>query len=119
MLYRKGVTSAACVSFLRIILVNMLFGNAMAFMYSLAGAFLSLAVMVLLKKVNLLSEVGVSVAGGVMHNLGQVLTAMVLLETSELGYYMVVLTVTGTIAGILVGLCGSILVKKIPQKIFF
>lgn len=118
-LYRKGVTSAACVSFLRIILVNMLFGNAMAFMYSLAGAFLSLAVMVLLKKVNLLSEVGVSVAGGVMHNLGQVLTAMVLLETSELGYYMVVLTVTGTIAGILVGLCGSILVKKIPQKIFF
>ena len=118
-LYRKGTASAACVSSLRIILVNMLFGNAMAFMYSLAGAALSLAVMVLLKKLKVLSEVGVSVAGGVTHNLGQVLTAMVLLETSELGYYMVVLTVTGTIAGILVGLCGSVLVKKIPEKLFF
>ena len=118
-LYRKGAISAACVSLLRIILVNILFGNAMAFLYSLAGAMLSLVVMIILKKVNLLSAVGISVAGGVTHNLGQVLTAMLLLETSELGYYMVVLTITGTIAGILVGLCGSILVKKIPHRIFF
>ena len=75
--------------------------------------------MAFLKGKGTFSVLGISMAGGVMHNLGQVLTAMVLLETSELGYYMVVLTVTGTIAGILVGLCGSILVKKIPQKIFF
>ena len=52
-----------------------------------------------------------------MHNLGQVLTAMLLLETSELVYYMAVLTVTGTVAGILVGLCGSVLVKKIPENL--
>lgn len=119
LLYRKNAPSAICVSFLRIILVNMLFGNFMAFLYSFAGAVLSLAVMMLLKKLNIMSAVGVSVAGGVTHNLGQVLTAMVLLETSELGYYMVILTVTGTIAGILVGLCGSVLVKKIPVNRFF
>ena len=73
--------------------------------------------MIVLKKLDILSTVGVSVAGGVTHNLGQVLTAMFLLETSELAYYMVVLTVTGTLAGIFVGICGSLLVKKIPQNL--
>ena len=118
LLYRKGIVSAACVSLLRIVLVSILFGNAMSFLYSLAGAILSLLVMALLRRLNIMSAVGVSVAGGVMHNLGQVLTAMLLLDTSELAYYMVILTVTGTIAGILVGLCGSVLVKKIPENLF-
>ena len=118
LLYRKGIKSAICVSLVRIVLVSILFGNAMSFMYSLAGADISLSVMVLLRRLNFMSEIGVSVAGGVAHNLGQVLTAMLLLETSELGYYMAVLTVTGTVAGILVGLCSSVLVKKVPENLF-
>ena len=117
LLYRKGRLSAIGVSLLRIVLVSMLFGNAMSFLYSLSGALLSILVMIVLKKLDILSTVGVSVAGGVTHNLGQVLTAMFLLETSELAYYMVVLTVTGTLAGIFVGICGSLLVKKIPQNL--
>lgn len=117
LLYRRSVASAIGVSLLRIILVSILFGNAMAFFYSLAGGFLSLLVMILLRHLNIMSAVGVSVAGGVTHNLGQILMAMLLLETAELGYYLAVLTVTGTVAGILVGLCGSILIEKIPQKI--
>ena len=117
LLYRKGPVPAICVSLLRIVLVGILFGNAMSFLYSLAGAVLSLLVMIVLQKAGVFSSVGVSVAGGVMHNLGQVLTAMLLLETSELVYYMAVLTVTGTVAGILVGLCGSVLVKKIPENL--
>ena len=102
---------------LRILLASILFGNIMTLWYSLAGGILSIAVMILLRRLNLMSSVGVSVAGGVAHNVGHVLTAMLLLETSELGYYLVVLTVTGTAAGVLVGLCGSILTKKIPQKL--
>lgn len=118
LLYRRSALSAICVSLLRIILVNMLFGNMMAFLYSLAGAVLSILVMIILKHLNVLSTVGVSVAGGVTHNIGQILMAMLLLETAQLGYYLAMLTFTGTIAGILVGLCGSILIKKIPQKPF-
>ena len=118
LLYKKSARAAICVSFLRIVLVSMLFGNVMSFAYSFAGAALSLLVMILLSRLDILSKVGVSVAGGVTHNLGQVLTAMLLLETSQLGYYMAVLTVTGTIAGIFVGLCGSVLVKKIPDSLF-
>ena len=114
-LYRKGGGAAMLVSMLRIVLVSMLFGNGMSLLYSLAGGLLSMCVMILLKRSNLLSTVGVSVAGGVMHNVGQILMAMLLLETSELIYYLVVLTVTGTLAGILIGLCGASLVRKIPN----
>ena len=109
LLYRRGPVFAG--------LVSMLFGNAMALAYSLAGGALSLAVMVLLKKLNVLSSVGVSVAGGVMHNVGQIIMAVLLLDTVQLGYYLAVLAVTGTIAGIVIGLCGSFLVKRIPQKL--
>lgn len=118
LLYRRGEISAIGVSLLRILLVSILFGNVMAMIYSLAGGILSLLVMILLRRLNLLSAVGVSVAGGITHNVGQILAAMILLDTAELGYYLVVLTVTGTIAGILVGLCGSILIKKIPKNLF-
>ena len=118
LLYRKGTMAAFCVSMVRIILVSMLFSNMMAFLYSLAGALLSLLVMSVLKRLNFMSAVGISVSGGVAHNAGQVLTAMLLLDTTELAYYMAVLTVTGTAAGILVGLCAVILINKIPQKLF-
>jgi len=117
LLYRRSAASALTVSILRVIWVGILFGNAMAFIYSVAGAILSFSVMVLLKKTKLLSPVGVSVAGGVTHNAGQILTAMVLLDTAELGYYLAVLTVTGTVAGVLVGLCGSVLINKIPKNL--
>jgi heptaprenyl diphosphate synthase len=94
--------------------VALLFGNPMAFAYSFAGGALSLLVMALLRRVKLFSTVGVSVAGGVMHNVGQVLAAMLILDTAELGYYLVALTVTGTIAGVLIGLCGGMAIKRIP-----
>ena len=74
-------------------------------------------VMAVLKKLNFLSVVGVSVAGGVFHNVGQILMAMWLLGTAELGYYLIVLTVTGTVSGIFVGLCGASIVKRIPKKL--
>ena len=78
---------------------------------------MSLSVMIILKKFNILSTLGVSVAGAVCHNIGQILMAMFLLETAELGYYLVVLIISGTIAGIFVGLCGNALIKKIPLKL--
>lgn len=112
-LYRFGATSAAAVSFVRLVAVTLLFGNPMTFAYSLAGAFLSLCVMLILKKADILSITGVSVAGGVFHNVGQILMAMLLLGTAELGYYLIVLSITGTVSGILIGLCGGFAVRRI------
>ena len=116
-LYRYGVRHAAAVSFVRMAVVAMLFGNPMTFVYSLAGAVLSLLVMALLRRLDFLSIVGVSVAGGVFHNVGQILMAMLLLNTAELGYYLIALAVTGTVSGVFVGLCGALAVKRIsPGK---
>ena len=115
LLYRYGAKEAAAVSFVRLLLVTVLFGNITMLWYSLAGAVLSLSVMAIAKRIGWFSTVGVSVLGGVMHNLGQILVAMLLLETAEIGYYMFVLACTGTLAGIFIGLAGAVLLNKMKQ----
>ena len=105
-LYRLGVKEAVTVSVLRLASVTLLFGNPVMLLYSLAGAALSLVLMALCKRLDLFSTVGVSIVGGVMHNAGQVLVAMLLLETAEIGYYMLVLAISGTVAGVFIGLSG-------------
>ena len=112
-LYKSGVLDAAFVSLVRVALSSLLFGTALTFVYSLAGAVLSLAVMWLLKKTALFSVTGVSVAGAVSHNVGQIIVAVIILGTKEIMYYMAVLAVTGIISGVLVGLLSGLLIKKI------
>ena len=112
-LYRFGWKEAASVSFVRIVAVSLLFGNPVTIAYSLAGGFLSLLGMTLVKKTNLLSTTGVSVAGGVLHNAGQILMAMLIMSTAGLGYYFIILAVTGTVSGIFVGLCGGFAVRRV------
>jgi len=118
-LYAVGLGPAAAVSLVRLCVSSLLFGNAMTFAYSAAGAILSLAVMALIKRTDKLSYTGVSVAGAVTHNLGQLLVAMLLLNTPQIAFYMIVLTVTGTVSGMLIGLCGAALLKRIPSGKLF
>ena len=116
-LYKFGLKEASSVSLIRMVLVAAMFGNPMTFAYSLAGATLSMIVMALLKKTDLLSSVAVSVAGGVFHNVGQILLAAIILETAEIGYYIIVLAITGIISGVFVGICGSLAVNRISLKL--
>ena len=113
-LYRMDVRSAISVSLVRIVIAALLFGSPISFVYSLAGAFLSLTVMALLKKLNILSAVGVSVAGGILHNMGQILAAMLLLQTVQIGYYFLILAITGTVSGLFIGLCGAFMIARFP-----
>lgn len=115
LLYRVGAKEAIAVSFIRIVITSILFGSITMFWYSLAGAVCSLAVMILLKKLDFLSTVGVSVAGALMHNVGQIIVAMLLMHTSAIGYYLIVLSITGTISGIFVGLCGALVIKRLSK----
>ncbi len=114
-LYRLGWKDACAISLVRVVLVTLLFGNGAALAYSIAGAALSLSLMGLLKKTGKFSTVGVSVAGGVSHNAGQILVAMALLETSRLAWYLPVLWVSGTIAGVLIGIVSGVLVERVPD----
>lgn len=118
-LYKFSFSDAATVSFLRVFLVALLFGNTVTLFYSIAGAVLSLIVMVILKKVNIFSLLGISIAGAVSHNIGQTVVAIILLKTKEIGYYMIPLFISGIIAGIFVGIIGVILLKRFENlKIF-
>ena len=115
LLYSFGVKEAAIVSAIRLFIVALLFGNVMTLAYSFAGAVLSLGLMAFFKKINKLSVIGTSIVGGVAHNLGQVLVAIVLFDTVQIGYYMAVLAVTGTIAGVFVGLAGALLLSRLEK----
>ena len=115
-LYRLGWKDACAISLVRVVLVTLLFGNGAALAYSIAGAALSLSLMGLLKKTRKFSTVGVSVAGGVAHNAGQILVAMALLETARLAWYLPVLWVSGTIAGVLIGIVSGVLVERVPDQ---
>ena len=116
-LYKFGLKEAVVVSILRIVIVSMLFGSPVSLMYSAAGAILSLCTMVLLKKLTRLTEVAVSVCGGVMHNVGQITMASVLFDTNLVVYYMPFLILSGTLAGIVVGAAAALLVKRIDLKL--
>ena len=83
-LYRLGWKEAVAVSLVRVVLVSMLFGSIASLFYSLAGAALSLTGMGLLKKTGRFTEIMVSVTGGILHNVGQIGMACLILETAEL-----------------------------------
>ena len=101
------------ISVARIVLVSFLFGNMSSMLYSLAGGILSFFVMLLLKKIKGFSMLGVSIAGGVSHNVGQLLLAAVVVENMSVFYYMPVLLVAGVITGMLIG----VVAKKVSVHI--
>lgn len=116
-LYTLGDKEAFLLSVIRIVLVGFTFANMSMMMYSLAGGILSFVIMWLAKKTNKLSMTGVSVLGGVFHNVGQILLAMWVLETESLLYYLPVLMVSGIVAGVVIGLLGALIAKRIKKLV--
>lgn len=112
-LYKMGNKAAAIISALRIFLSALLFGNMFAMLYSFSGATLSLLSMIILKKTDKFSVITVSIVGAVMHNLGQIIAAMFVLQTKELIYYMAPLTVSGVAAGAVIGVVGAIVCERV------
>lgn len=115
-LYKSGLRDAIVVSLVRVFMLAMLFGNAVSLIYSISGAILSLLTMVILIKLDKFSTVGVSVAGGVMHNVGQILAACILLETNILKYYLPFLLISGVGAGVIIGLISGQLINRVKIK---
>ena len=112
-LYKLGWKEAVAISLVRVVLVSMLFGSLASMFYSLAGAALSLIGMGLLKKSGKFTEIVVSVAGGILHNIGQIAMACLILETDVLRYYLPFLLLSGTVAGVVIGVISAIMVKRI------
>ena len=104
---------AALVSTVRILVIGFLFGNMFSILYSLAGAALSLTVMTLMKNFSGFSILGVSVAGGFSHNIGQLIVASLIVENTSLLYYAPVLLISGVATGLLIGFLTGEITKRI------
>ena len=115
-LYKLGWKEAVLISLVRVFMVSVLFGTAVSLFYSVAGAVLSLTGMGLLRKTGLFSTVAVSVTGGVLHNVGQILMGCLLLETNVIVYYLPFLIVSGVIAGVVIGVVSAIMVNRVQVE---
>lgn len=116
-LYTLGIPSAIAVSLVRVSLSALLFGNVQVFFFSLMGAVFALVTMSLMKLFTPFSEIGVSVAGGVMHNAGQIVAAVIVMENSAIASFLPPLIITGTLAGVVVGIVSALLVKRLSSVI--
>ena len=116
LLYRFGWKEAAAVSGIRLVLTAALFTGFAAFFYGLSGAVLSLLGAALLKRSDRFSPLGVSAAGGVLHNLGQIALAALILDSGYIFAYLPVLLLSGTLAGALVGLLAGILIRRTDMQ---
>ena len=115
-LYVLGEKNAFFINIVRIVVVSILFGNIMGFAFSIAGGMLSTLVMILLKKTSRFSVTGVSVAGGITHNVGQIIVAMILLNTKAIIWYLPVLWISGIISGAVIGIVGALVCSRIVIK---
>lgn len=113
-LYLYGWREALMVNVLRIVLAGLLFGNLFSVLFSLSGAVFSFGCMLCAKKLGL-SLYGISMAGGVFHNVGQLLTAVFIVQTVEISYYAPFLLIAGLATGFVIGVLGREMLKRIPE----
>lgn len=112
-LYLVGIPGTICVTVLRVVLVGFSFGNPYSMIYGLSGSLLSLFVMALAKKYRLFSQVGISILGGVFHNVGQITFASVIVQTAGVFVYLPTLLLAGCIAGAVIGILGGIMTERL------
>ena len=112
-LYTFGPLYAVMLSCVKVILVSVTFGSMSSFFYSFAGALLSIIAMTLIRKTDVFSTRGVSIIGGIMHNLGQIAVAIIIVENLKLLYYLPVLIISGVAAGLGIGLIADLIIKRI------
>ncbi len=111
-LYLLGAPWAIIINVVRIVLCAILFGSPVSLAYSAAGALLSIALMLGIKATKKFSVVGVSICGGVAHNIGQMIVAVILVDNIKIGFYLPVLIIVGALTGALVGVCSLPIIKS-------
>ena len=101
---------------MRILLTGFLFGNGMSIIYSLAGGILSLLMMVVIKRINGFSVIGVSIIGGVSHNIGQIIVASIVVENLKLVYYLPALLIAGAMTGFIMGILSKKILPTVQKE---
>ena len=117
-LYKMRLREVYLLSIVRVLLSGFIFGNYFSIIYSLAGGLLSLTVMAVFKRKDGFSIMGISIAGGVFHNVGQLIVAMLVVETFSVAYYVPVLLIAGMITGLLIGIVSNEMLKRLVNVHF-
>ncbi len=115
LLYCMGSREAYLISIVRVILAGFLFGNLFSIIYSLAGALLSLTVMMLIKKTGRYLVVTVSTVGGICHNIGQLIVAALVVNSYNIFSYLPVLLIAGLVTGLIIGLVSQELILRVRK----
>ncbi len=114
-LYAMGKRAAGLINLTRILIAALLFGTALSLAFSLSGGALSLIAMIIAKKTDKLGIVGVSVIGGVTHNIGQILIAMLVMNTRAISLYLPILWIFGILSGVVIGIIGGLIIQRVPR----
>lgn len=114
-LYAISARGAILINCVRIIIVALLFGSPLSFVFSLVGGCLSTLVMILLKKSGRFGIIGISTAGGVTHNIGQIIVAVIVMNTKAIALYLPMLWITGIFSGMLIGFIGGLIVSRVSE----
>lgn len=114
-LYSMGVKEALSLSVIRILLVGFTFGSPSTMIFSLVGGLLSWLMMTLFKKSKLFSFIGVSIIGGISHNVGQIITSIFVVENINIIYYLPFLLISGILTGTVIGILGAMIVKRLKS----
>lgn len=114
-LYMYGAKDAFFVNVIRIVLAALLFGNLQSFFFSMAGGMASLGIMTLLKRIDRFSLIGVSAAGGITHNIAQIIIAIWILSTPAIGYLLPIFIVLGVATGIMCGIVARLFLKHVAH----
>ena len=114
-IYGIGVKEAMVLSVVRVLLVGFTFRDPSTILFSLAGGLLSWLSMVIFMKLKLFSMIGVSIIGGIAHNVGQIIVAILYVKNTSLIYYLPVLMISGVISGTLIGILGALIIKRIQK----
>lgn len=114
-IYGIGLKEAFVLSMVRILLVGFAFRDSSTLLFSFAGGILSWVLMAVFKKSKLFSMVGVSIIGGIAHNVGQIIVAILYVKNTSLIYYLPLLMISGVVSGTLIGILGGLVIKRIKK----
>lgn len=114
-LYKVSWKETLLLAVVRVLLAGFMFGNLFSIIYSIAGGLFSLAVMMVLKRSGRFSVAGVSIAGGTAHNIGQMVVAMLVIESYSIIYYIPVLLAAGVLTGLVIGIAANEMLKRLVK----
>jgi heptaprenyl diphosphate synthase len=114
-LYMLKPKEVLVISLIRIFLMGIMFGNGISLAYSVVGGIISFFVMLVLKYIDRLSVIGISIAGGVAHNIGQIIVAVLIVENTKMFYYIPTLMIAGGVTGAFIGILSDRILKVIKN----